>query len=80
MADLSAEQKRTLIDTLTRLDAILTLACANFPRTNEVRIETCGDSPSGSMTAPYYLIKKLADLARAALQTETDQRATGGGK
>lgn len=67
MRDLSESMKADAREALKQIDAILTLAEANFPRTNGIRIETSGCDPQGRMVIPYYLLRAIIDAGRRAL-------------
>jgi len=46
---------------IKNLRAVVELASGNWPRTADVRVETCGCDPKGSVTIPAYLLRKILD-------------------
>lgn len=71
--EFEARKVRDAIEVLDRIDAVLTLAKANFPHTTNVGIETVGCTPKASMSVPWFLMKEIADQARLALCTSQDK-------
>ena len=67
MSDLAKQQMREVIE---KIDAVLALAKANFPRSTDVKIETSGSLQSACITVPWYALKNIVDASRAALNEE----------
>lgn len=63
---------REVKSALEQLDAVLTLAQANFPKSTAVHISTNGASPSAAALIPGYVLKIIIDAARAAMEAKTD--------
>lgn len=59
---------REVKSALEQLEAILTLAQANFPKSTAVLISTNGASPSAEVLIPSYVLKTITDAARAAME------------
>ena len=67
MRKLTESMKADAREALKQIDAILTLAEANFPRTRDIRIETAGTDPQGRMTLPYAVLAAIIEAGRRAL-------------
>jgi hypothetical protein len=71
---LSEAQRRDYTKHLDNLDAVLQLAAANFPRSNEVDIKTVGSSPNASIRLHYYILSFLVEAGRRSLQDSGESR------
>lgn len=67
MAEMNERLRNDALEALDRLEALMKLAKANFPRTSEISIETGGYDPKASMSMPWYLLKTITDAGRRAL-------------
>lgn len=57
---------------IEQLEAILTLASANFPRSNRITVETAGLDPKGIMSLSPFTLRHLIDAGRAALEAKDE--------
>ncbi|MER9357461.1 hypothetical protein NKI61_29960 [Mesorhizobium sp. M0514] len=71
--NLSAAMVRDYPEALDNIEAVIRLARANFPRTNDVTIETAGSSPKASLTVSWTVLAFLVDAGRAALSLSGDK-------
>lgn len=72
MSELEKQQMR---DAIQKIDAVLALAKANFPRNTDVTIRTSSDSvQSATITIPWYALKGITDAGRSALADEGGKR------
>lgn len=47
------------VEAKQKIDAVLKLAAANWPRDSEVVIETSGSDPHARLRLPWYILDKL---------------------
>lgn len=63
-------EKNMLAESIKRLEAVITMASANFPRDTGISVTTSGSSPSAACTISPRTLQILIDAGRKVLEGE----------
>lgn len=63
-------EKDVLHESIKRLEAVITMASANFPRDTGISVTTCGSTPSAACTISPRTLQILLDAGRKVLEDE----------
>ena len=67
---MSELQRQGMREAIEKIDAVLALAKANFPRNTDVTIKTSDGLQSARITIPWHALKPIIDAGRSSLADE----------